>query len=209
MPNIYLQIPRSIFLLMCRSLLLVMGVITAVALRTWQVLVVGSFSPCMTTYFPAQLADCLGSIVGIAFQHVSMRISTDVGATVLDIHVPNTWNDDDGFVNAEVGALPEGMKRDILFELLLLPQEPGHTDITFEVSAGGVHASKTLTIDRPAVLHHLDPDPPLHNQVARRRKVAPPSLLALRTEVATAQVSTSTGKGVLLNMHASLMDFAS
>jgi len=42
-------------------------------------------------YFPAQLADCLGSIVGVAFQQLSMHVSTTAGATMFDIHVPKTW----------------------------------------------------------------------------------------------------------------------
>jgi len=148
----------------------------------------------------------LGSIVGIGSQQLSMRISTAAGATVLNIHVPKTWHDDDGFIHAEVGALPYGMKRDILFDFLLSPQEPGYTSVTFEVSAGGVHASETLTIDRPAVLDHRDPD----LQLEYLRRVAQPRLLVLHTEIATPQVtSTSTGKGILLNMHAGLMGFAS
>merc|ERR1712007_225140 len=76
-------------------------------------------------YFPAPLADCLGSIVGVAFQKLSMHVSTAAGATMPDIHVPKTWHDDDGCIHTEVGALPNRLKHDILFDVLLSPQKVG------------------------------------------------------------------------------------
>jgi len=76
-------------------------------------------------YFPAPLADCLGSIVGVAFQKLSMHVSTAAGATMPDIHVPKTWHDDDGCIHTEVGALPNRLKHDILFDFLLSPQKVG------------------------------------------------------------------------------------
>jgi len=135
-----------------------------------------------------------------------MCVSTTAGATMFDIHVPKTWRDDDGFIHAEVGALPNAMKRHIPFEFLLSIQEPGHTSITFEVSAGGAHGSNTLTIDRPAVLDTCDPQ--LDTQVACTRRVAKPYLLRLHTEIAMPQV-TSSSKGRLLKMSAHPMGFAS
>jgi len=179
------------------------------------------------TSFPAQLADCLGSIMGVAFAHLLIRISTDGNAVVHNIHVPQTWHDADGCTHAKVGTLASGMERDVLFEFELLPQDPGQASVTVEVSAGETHVKKCLTIERPAVLDHCDPDPRVLTQVARiavasalplaeqeasegKLRSAQQRLQTLQAQIAASPVaSTSIVQGLLTSLNVCQQGFAS
>eukprot|EP00746_Dinoflagellata_sp_MGD_P161435 gnl/MRDRNA2_/MRDRNA2_88572_c0_seq1.p1 gnl/MRDRNA2_/MRDRNA2_88572_c0~~gnl/MRDRNA2_/MRDRNA2_88572_c0_seq1.p1 ORF type:complete len:727 (+),score=145.70 gnl/MRDRNA2_/MRDRNA2_88572_c0_seq1:127-2181(+) len=100
--------------------------------------------------FPGQLADCLSSIVGVAFTRVMLRIAPANGAIALArLHAPRTMRDEAGLDWGEIGALPADAERDIVFQLQLSPQAVGQSSVAVEVCAGGVRTNGLLEIERP------------------------------------------------------------
>lgn len=101
--------------------------------------------------FPGQLADCLSSIIGVAFTRVMLRVTKGQGAIALNrLHAPRTTRDEAGVEWAEIGALPADAERDVVFQLQLAPQAAGSSAVAVEVCAGDVRTQAMLVIQRPA-----------------------------------------------------------
>jgi uncharacterized protein YegL len=99
--------------------------------------------------FPGQLADCLSSIIGVAFTRVMLRVATADGAVALArLHAPRTTHDEAGIEWAEMGPLPADAQRDIVFQLELSPQAVGSSSVNVEVRAGNVTTRSVLVIER-------------------------------------------------------------